>query len=123
MKKIINWIKVLFEISCEAILKFADFIQSKLNEILIIIYFIFSLIAIIYFENSTKKNWIIFLVLLFITFVLVSFFHNKFIEKKKEKFKPKERFTKKHNNGDITIEESKLNQAIIYLSILEDEIW
>ena len=90
---------------------------------MIMIYFAFSIIAIICFESSTKKNWIIFLVLLFITFVLVSFFHNKFDEKKKQKFKPKERYTKKHNNGDITIEESKLNQAIIYLSILEDEIW
>ena len=34
--------------------------------------------------------------------------------------KPKERFTKKLENGDIVVEENKLQQAIVYLAYLED---
>ena len=87
-------------------------------------FFIFFAISILIAIFSISK--IISLIILSSSFFVLSlliFLNDKIQKAKKYKFRPKERFTKKNDVGDISIDENKIHQAIIYLSLLEDEIW
>lgn len=121
-KKIIDLFKDIFQICCNGIDIILKRIDQYFSFIMRIIFFVFSLLALIY-RDINEIKWIIVLVLLFIMTELLSYIHNKLKEKEEVKYMPKERFTKKSYSGDISINENKLHQAIIYLSLLEDKIW
>ena len=92
-----------------------NFIDSSTNETVFIICFIASLLA-------AKAEYFMMLTILYVVSFVVLFMH-KIIHKAiddqiKKDYK---RFTKKKSNGDIYIEEDRLNQAIIFMSVLEDE--
>ena len=116
----------------EEISKVMEIIKQEINEIVRILkkhlsflcFLIFFLesVLVISFKVSTITS-IIILSSSFFILALISFLTEKINKAKKYKFKPKKRFTKKNELGDISIEESRIHQAIIYLSILEDEIW
>lgn len=92
-----------------------NFIDSNTNEIIFVICFIASLLTV-------KVERFIMITMLYVVSFIVLFVH-KIIHKAIEDQIKKDykRFTKKKSNGDIYIEEDRLNQAIIFMSILEDE--
>lgn len=92
-----------------------NFIDSTTNEIVFVICFISSLLA-------ARSECFMMIIILYVTLFIVLFMH-KVIHKAIEDQIKKDyrRFTKKKSNGDIYIEEDRLNQAIIFMSILEDE--
>lgn len=92
-----------------------DFIDNNTNEIIFVICFIASLLA-------AKAERFVMITILYVVSFIVLFMH-KIIHKAIEDQIKKDykRFTKKKSNGDIYIEEDRLNQAIIFMSVLEDE--
>lgn len=98
-----------------------DLINRNLKLILKVLYYVISIIAIYNVKYGVTK-WAIGLTLIFLICLFVAYAHNYVIEEKKKKFTPKERFTIKLANGDIYIKKEKLHQAIIFLSIIEDEM-
>lgn len=92
-----------------------DFIDSNTNEIIFVICFIVSLLTV-------KAEHFIMIIILYVALFIILFMH-KIIHKAIEDQIKKDykRFTKKKSNGDIYIEEDRLNQAIIFMSVLEDE--
>lgn len=115
--------KMIIEIIIDALKIALKWLEKHLRTILYFLYFVFSIISIVFFENSTKKQWVIGLTILFFGIVVLDYIQKELNKKKQLKLKPKERYTIKSSNGDVSIKENRLNQAIIYLSILEDEIW
>lgn len=114
------------------IIKAFDIIKEELKEIfkvfekhiVLLSFFVFFVVSITAAILDISK--IISIVILSSSFFILSlliFLNDKIKKAKKYKFKPKERFTKKNEVGDISIDETRIHQAIIYLSILEDEIW
>ena len=120
--KIIDWLKDIFQICCNGINIILKRLDKHFGFIMRIIFFVFSLLAILYRDISMIK-WIIAIIILFIITELFSYVHKELKEKEEMKYTPKERFTKKTISGDISVNENKLHQAIIYLSLLEDKIW
>lgn len=108
-------IKRIGKILIEYLNTIYDFIDSNVNEIVFIACFIASLLA-------AKVERFIMITILYVVSFIVLFMH-KIIHKAIEDQIKKDykRFTKKKSNGDIYIEEDRLNQAIIFMSVLEDE--
>ena len=123
MKKMIDWLQGIFEICLEALKKCMNALGNHCVFLVRFLFFSFVIISLLFYENASKKEWITAIVLFFIVSEIFAYIYNEFEKKKKIRNMPKKRFTIKSLNGDIGIEESRLRQAIIYLSILEDEIW
>lgn len=87
------------------------------------IYFYLTLFLILSINSLyiLNKTFAILSLIVFYIFVFV-FFKIKQISKriKAEEIRNQKRFTNKNEKGDIWIKPERLNQAIIYLSILED---
>lgn len=83
---------------------------------------LFLVLSILSLFDSDKGTAILFLILFYV--FVFAFFQIKQITKriKAEEIKGTKRFTNKNDKGDIWISPQRLNQAIIYLSILEDEL-
>lgn len=81
-------------------------------------YFVLSIICVINLKDQNKKLWLFVLVVVY----MILRFMFRFIDSVKEVQHPKIRYTKKNENGDVIVEEEKLHQALIYLSVLEDRI-
>lgn len=80
----------------------------------------FLILSIICLYNPDKK-FAIFSLILFYVFVFIYFQLKKIAKRiKAEELRNAKRFTNKNSKGDIWINPERLNQAIIYLSILED---
>ena len=94
------------------------FIKENYRSLLELIFFIISTWGIILSNSNNKIVWSI---ILFFCYVLL-IGSCKFIKTKNEIKKPIKRFTKKNMNGNIFVEEDRLPQALIYLSILEDQL-
>lgn len=120
--KIIDWLKDIFQICCNGMNIILKRLDKYFSFIMRIIFFVFSLLAILYRDINMTK-WIIAIIVLFAITELLSYIHNELKEKEEMKYTPKERFTKKSYSGDISVDKNKLHQAIIYLSLLEDKIW
>lgn len=69
-------------------------------------------------SQISRIVWMISNVIAFVILIVAT----KFIKTVNELKRPIKRFTKKNANGDIFVEEDKLPQALIYLSILEDQL-
>ena len=101
-----------------------DLVKIMIKQITIILFFFFFSISIlVVLSDFSKTTSIIVLTISFLFLGILIFLNDKFKKVKKYKYKPAKRFTQKNEVGDISIDESRIHQAIIYLSILEDEIW
>ena len=93
------------------------FVKENYRPLLELIFFIIASWGII-LSNNNKIFWLVILLFCYILLIILC----KFIRTKREIQKPIKRFTKKNTNGDIFVEENRLPQALIYLSILEDQL-
>ena len=95
-------------------------VKKHMQDLLLLLYFADSIVSIIFCDDELRVKWIIATVCCFMAVILVM----KGVEYSRKlnriDQKPKERYTKKLENGDIVVEESKLQQAIVYLAYLED---
>ena len=114
---------MIIEIIKEIIEKIINFINKNAKAILSIIYLALVIISIIYCNDDNRMDFLKALIIIFIAFSMLCIFDTEIKKKKKQKHIPKQRYTKKNENGDIYVEENKLNQAIILLSILEDDLY
>ena len=95
------------------------FVNKEYRLLLEIWLFINGLLGVVLVNNEKQKMvWVITITVQFI--LLLS--SCKFIKTVKEIQKPIKRFTKKTKDGNIFVEENRLPQALIYLSILEDQL-
>lgn len=94
------------------------FVKENYKLLFDIFYFVLSIIAMINLKDQNKNLWLFVLVIVY----MILHFLSGFIDSVKEVQHPKIRYTKKNENGDVIVEEEKLHQALIYLSILEDHI-
>ena len=114
---------MIIEIAKELILKTLKMIDENLKAICSLVYLFFVIISILYCNDENRFTYLWVMILIFVAFSLVCIFDTKINEKERKDKMPKERYTKKNENGDISIEESKLNQAMIFLSLLEDDLY
>ena len=95
-------------------------VKKHMQDLLLLLYFADSIVSIIFCDDELRVKWIIANVCCLMAVILVM----KGVEYSRKlnriDQKPKERYTKKLENGDIVVEESKLQQAIVYLAYLED---
>ena len=95
----------------------------KKHIIMLILFALFAESILMICFNVSKLISVIILTSSFIVLSIIAFLDDKIKKAKKYKYKPTKRFTQKNEVGDISIDENRMHQAIIYLSILEDEIW
>lgn len=113
--------KEVWNIIKEEVMEVVRILNKNLTTILFMILFLESIMFIHFGISKIISESVI--SISFILSILISFLKDKVSKASKYKYRPKERYTKKNEVGDISIDESKIHQAIIYLSILEDEIW
>ena len=99
-------------------IKIKAFVKENYKLIFDYFYFVLSIIAILNAKDQNKKLWLFVLV---ITYMILRFLF-RFINSVKEIKHPKIRYTKINESGDVIVEEEKLHQALIHLSILEDQL-
>lgn len=114
---------MIIEIAKELFLKVTKTINENIKVLASIVYLFFVITTIIYCNDENRFTYLWVMIVMFIALSMICIFDTKIKEKEKQMKMPKERFTKKSENGDISIEESKLNQAIIFLSSLEDDLY
>jgi len=101
-----------------------EIIRIVKKQIVFLTFFFFFLVSmLVVIFGLSKIVSIIIITSSFFILGSIAFLSDKFKRAKKYKFKPKKRFTQKNELGDIYIDESQIHQAIIYLSLVEDEIW
>lgn len=111
----------IFKIIKEDFMEIVKLIKKHIVEVLFLIQFAETIFLISF--NVSKLVSVIILTSSFIILSVLIFLSDKIKKASKYKFRPKKRFTQKNEVGDISVDESRIHQAIIYLSILEDEIW
>lgn len=86
--------------------------------------FIMTLIGITakYCEGNNLK-WLIALVCAFFCFVILFAVSKEIRKINNENYRIKGRYTHKDLDGNIYVDEDKIKQAIIYLSLLEDSLY
>lgn len=95
-------------------------VEKHAKDLLLLLYLADSIASIIFCDDELRVKWIIANICCFmaVIFVMKGIEYSKKLNRIDQK--PKERFTKKLENGDIVVEENKLQQAIVYLAYLED---
>lgn len=114
---------MIIEIAKELFLKVIKTINENIKILASFVYLFCVIITIMYCTDENRFTYLWVLIVIFIALLMVCIFDTKIKEKEKQIKMPKERFTKKNENGDIIIKENKLNQAIIFLSSLEDDLY
>lgn len=115
MKKLIEDMHQIFAVIKIDLIAFYNFIDRNFIRILSVIYIAISLLFV-------KNEFLFALAIISICFIIAIAMH-KIIHKaiKENVVKDYKRFTVKKSNGDIEVSKNRLNQAIIFLSYLEDE--
>ena len=114
---------MIIEILKEIIIKSVNAINKNVKQICSTIFLVLTIISILNCNDETKYTYVWALIAVFIGLSMVCILDTKIKQKEKQIKMPKERFTKKTANGDVYISENKLNQAIIFLGILEDDLY
>lgn len=110
-----NYNEAIKQMKCEII----NFASKEYRTILEIWLFIQAMLGVSLSNSQTSRIlWIISNVVAFILLMIMT----KFIKTVNEIKRPIKRFTKKTKEGDIFVEEERLHQALIYLSVLEDQL-
>lgn len=110
--------KIYKEALLKMLKKIKLFVKENYKFLIDVFYFILLIIAVINLKDQNKNLWLIVLVVVYTILHLILLYFDSV----KEVQHPKIRYTRKNENGDIIVEEEKLHQALIYLSILEDRI-
>lgn len=95
-----------------------SFLSKEYRTVLEIWLFVQAILGISLSNNQSRIVWMISNVIAFVILIIAT----KFIKTVNELKRPTKRFTKKTKDGNIFVEENRLPQALIYLSILEDQL-
>lgn len=115
MKKLIENMHQIFAVIKIDLIAFYNFIDRNFIKILSIIYIAISLLFV-------KNELLIILAIISVCFIIAIAIYKTIHKAFKENVvKDYKRFTVKKSNGDIEVSKNRLNQAIIFLSYLEDE--
>lgn len=96
-------------------------VKKNVKDLLLFVYFACSIASVAFCSADLRLKWIIGNICTFVAVFLLIKYIEYSRRLNKDDHRPKERYTKKLSNGDIVVEDAKLHQAIVYLSILEDE--
>lgn len=99
---------------------FVSGVKKNVKDLLLFVYFVYSVVSVVFCSDALRMKWIIADVCLFVAVFLLMKYIDYSRKLNRIDQKPKERYTKKLENGDIVVEENRLQQAIIYLAYLED---
>ena len=80
--------------------------------------FVNAILGITLSNDQSRITWLISVFISFLVLIVITKLHKTLQEIEK----PLKRYTRKNKDGDIIIDEEKLHQALIYLSILEDRL-
>lgn len=94
------------------------FLSKEYRTVFEIWLFVQAMLGISLSNSQSRIVWMISNVVAFIALIIAT----KFIKTVNELKRPMKRFTKKTKDGNIFVEEDRLPQALIYLSILEDQL-
>lgn len=95
-----------------------SFLSKEYRTVFEIWLFTQAMLGITLSNDQSRFIWIISNVIAFVVLIIAT----KLVKTVNELKRPMKRFTKKTANGDIFVEEDRLPQALIYLSILEDQL-
>lgn len=115
MKKLIENMHQIFAVIKIDLIAFCNFIDRNFIGILSIIYIAISLL---FAKNELLTTLAIISICFIIAIAIYKIVHKALKENVVKDYK---RFTVKKSNGDIEVSKNRLNQAIIFLSYLEDE--
>lgn len=99
-------------------LELINFLSKEYRTIFEIWLFVQAMLGISLSNNQSRIIWMILNIVAFTVLIIAT----KFIKTVNELKRPMKRFTKKTKDGNIFVEEDRLPQALIYLSILEDQL-
>lgn len=72
--------------------------------------------------EGNNIEWIFAMICAFLCFMILYFIKEEIKKIDSTQYKPKERFTHKDSEGNVTVSSDKIKQALIYLSIIEDSL-
>ena len=95
-----------------------EFLYKYFRTILELWLFINAVLGITLTNNQSRITWIILVFISFLILIVITKMHKTLQEIER----PLKRFTRKNKDGDVIVDKERLHQALIYLSILEDQI-
>jgi hypothetical protein len=95
-----------------------EFLYKYFRTILEVWLFTNAVLGITLTNNQSRIVWLISVFVSFLILIVLTKMHKTLQEIEK----PIKRFTRKNKDGDVIVDKERLHQALIYLSILEDQI-